>query len=231
MGIIGRVGTLRGESSGPSLPLAGVNCKSQLAGKQPALSGGGMSLPIMFDVFSSDRVRGSGGEVLGARAMVDVLEERRLMSASVEQGMSLFAGPVGPAVEAGLERRYQRDRRWQDRSDRTERRQRPQDVQCRPDRRRRRPRRPARHRRRGRVAGKGTRPHGRRAADAEGQQSRRRLLHRARSQGQHAACDHERAGGRAPLRATCSQREARACRVDRGRFGVRFADASQAPAG
>jgi len=57
----------------------------------------------MFDVFSSDRVRGSGGEVLGARAMVDVLEERRLMSASVEQGLSLFAEPVGPALEAGLD--------------------------------------------------------------------------------------------------------------------------------
>jgi len=62
-----------------------------------------MSLPIMFDVFSSDRVRGSGGEVLGSRALVDVLEERRLMSASVEQGISLFAEPVGPTVDAGLD--------------------------------------------------------------------------------------------------------------------------------
>jgi hypothetical protein len=57
----------------------------------------------MFDVFSSDRVRGSGGEVLGARAMVDVLEERRLLSASVEAGFSLFAEPTVPAVEAGLD--------------------------------------------------------------------------------------------------------------------------------
>ena len=62
-----------------------------------------MSLPIMFDVFSSDRVGGSGEEVPGTPAMVDVLEERRLMSASVEQGMPLFAEPVGPAVEAGLD--------------------------------------------------------------------------------------------------------------------------------
>ena len=62
-----------------------------------------MGLPVMFDLFSSDRVRGSGGEVLGARAMVDVLEERRLLSASVEQGMPVFAEPAGPAVEAGLD--------------------------------------------------------------------------------------------------------------------------------
>src|SRR5205823_3725083 len=39
----------------------------------------------------------------GARAMVDVLEERRLLSASVEHGMNLFAEPVGPAVEVGLD--------------------------------------------------------------------------------------------------------------------------------
>ena len=62
-----------------------------------------MSLPIMFDVFSSDRVSGSSEEVQGTPAMVDVLEERRLMSASVEQGATLFAEPVGPAVEAGLD--------------------------------------------------------------------------------------------------------------------------------
>lgn len=64
-----------------------------------------MSHGIRFSVFSSNRVQGSGREVfrevLGARAMVDVLEDRRLLSATVEEGVSPFQGTSG-VIEASL---------------------------------------------------------------------------------------------------------------------------------
>lgn len=65
-----------------------------------------MSLGIRFSVFSSNRVEGSGREVfrevLGARTMVDVLEERRLLSAAVEGSVQVFEGTAG-AIEASLD--------------------------------------------------------------------------------------------------------------------------------
>jgi hypothetical protein len=65
-----------------------------------------MSLGIRFSVFSSNRVQGSGREVfrevLGARAMVDVLEVRRLLSAAVQASVQSFEGTAG-AIEASLD--------------------------------------------------------------------------------------------------------------------------------